>query len=381
MKSKRSFSDILGSIEDAATRKLARKLPAWSGADIELPGSLALEQCSSSATAAYKARLALDRAGGRLDCVCDITGGLGADSSAFAKLSGKLLYIEKNPLLVEAARRNFGALGLGNVIFRCEEVGPESELPECDLIYADPARRDAAGRKVFRLGDCSPDIGSLAPYLLDRAPMLMVKLSPMADISVLLGSFGEALREIHVVGLGGEVKEVLCLLVRGNQAFEGTYAVELGAAADGGDELLFFRPSEEREAVPLTAESLTPGMLLLEPSACMLKSGAFKLPCTRYGLRKLAPSTHLYVADSASAPPSGLFRRFMIEELLPMNAASVRELKARRLHADVSARNLHLGSSELARRLGCVSGSGLHIFGCSAACSGSVLILARPLRG
>ena len=134
MKQKKSFSEILVSLEDAAARKVAGKLPAWSGIDIDLPGSLALEQCSSSAAAAYKAGLAKERAGGRLDCVCDITGGLGSDSAAFAAEAGRLLYVERNPRLVEAARKNFRALGLRNVEFRCEEVGPESELPECGLI-------------------------------------------------------------------------------------------------------------------------------------------------------------------------------------------------------------------------------------------------------
>ena len=378
MKQKKSFSEILVSLEDAAARKVAGKLPAWSGIDIDLPGSLALEQCSSSAAAAYKAGLAKERAGGRLDCVCDITGGLGSDSAAFAAEAGRLLYVERNPRLVEAARKNFRALGLRNVEFRCEEVGPESELPECGLIYADPARRGDTGRKLFRLEDCSPDIGALAPHLLDRAPMLMVKLSPMADISVLLASFGAALREIHVVGLGGEVKELLCLLLRGNRAFDGIFAAELGAADGGSDEIFFFRPREEQSVPLLLAGGLSPGQVLLEPVSCMLKSGAFRLPCVRYGLGKLAPSTHLYIVESSGLPPAGLFRRFMIKEILPLNAASLRELKSRRLRADVSARNIRMDSAELARRLGCVSGS-LHVFGCSTACSGNVLLLTERI--
>ena len=166
-------------------RRLARKLPGWEGADIVVPSSLALEQCSSSAAAEYKARTALEWSGGRLRTVCDITGGLGADSSAFASVAEKVVYVERNPALVEAARHNFASLALTNVEIRCEEVGPESELPECDLIYADPARRSESGRKLFRLEDCSPDIGALAPKLLERCGRLMVKLSPIADISLL----------------------------------------------------------------------------------------------------------------------------------------------------------------------------------------------------
>ena len=357
-------------------RRLARKLPGWEGADIVVPSSLALEQCSSSAAAEYKARTALEWSGGRLRTVCDITGGLGADSSAFASVAEKVVYVERNPALVEAARHNFASLALSNVEIRCEEVGPESELPECDLIYADPARRSESGRKLFRLEDCSPDIGLLAPELLERCGRLMVKLSPMADISLLRSRFDGILEEIHIVAGGGEVRELLCLLRR-QARFRGVRTVELGSGEH--TETFSFMPEEEAAAEPSIASGLLPGGILLEPSAALMKSGAFKLVCARYGICQLAPSTHLYVApDDGELPPRGLFRRFVVKEVLPLNSASIRELKARGLKADVSARNLHLSSDELRRRLGCVPGSGLHVFGCSSLCRGNVLVMAVP---
>lgn len=379
MKKKRGFAGILESLDEARDRRLERKLPGWTDRGIVVPSSLALEQCSSSATASYKVRLALSRLGGRPESVCDITGGLGADSAAFAAVAGRLVYMERNPALVEAARANFSALGLDNVEFRCEEVGPGSEIPECRLIVADPARRSESGRKLFRLEDCSPDIGALAPYLLRKAEWLMVKLSPMADISVLAARFGAALREVHVVSSGGEVRELLCLLSREVGEFCGITAVELGAREDGSDECFSFLPEEEKAAEFTAAGRLEPGGILLEPRACLLKAGAFKLPCSRFGLGKLAPSTHLYMTpDGGELPPRGLFRRFVVKEVLPLNSASIRELKSRGLKADVSARNLHLSSDELRRRLGCMPGDGLHVFGCSSLCRGNVLIITGP---
>ena len=315
MKKNRGFAGILESLDEARDRRLERKLPGWADRGIVVPTALALEQCSSSATASYKVRLALSRLGGRPESVCDITGGLGADSAAFAAVAGRLVYIERNPVLVEAARANFSALGLDNVEFRCEEVGPGSEIPECRLIVADPARRSESGRKLFRLEDCSPDIGALAPYLLRKAEWLMVKLSPMADISVLAARFGAALREVHVVGSGGEVRELLCLLSREVGEFRGITAVELGAREDGSDECFSFLPEEEKAAEFTAAGRLELGGILLEPRACLLKAGAFKLPCSRFGLGKLAPSTHLYMApDGGELPPRGLFRRFVRRE-------------------------------------------------------------------
>lgn len=361
-------------------RRLARKLPGWEGADIVVPSSLALEQCSSSAAAEYKARTALEWSGGRLRTVCDITGGLGADSSAFASVAEKVVYVERNPALVEAARHNFASLALTNVEIRCEEVGPESELPECDLIYADPARRSESGRKLFRLEDCSPDIGALAPKLLERCGRLMVKLSPMADISLLRSRFDGILEEIHIVAGGGEVRELLCLLRR-QARFRGVRAVELGSG--GHPETFGFMPEEEAAAEPSIASVLLPGGILLEPSAALMKSGAFKLVCSRYGICQLAPSTHLYVAVSDSdsdrmPPPAAFFKRYEIADLLPLNSASVRELKSRHLRAGVSARNLRISSDELRNRLGCLPGDDFHVFGCFTVCRGNVLIVARP---
>lgn len=384
VKSKKSFAEILQSMDAARDRKLLKKLPGWAGLDVSVPTSLALEQCSSSATAAYKAALALEWSGGKVGTVCDITGGLGSDTSAFAAVAGKVVYLERNPELVDAARHNCSLLGLDNVEFHCMEVDRSSELPMCDMVYADPARRDVSGRKLFRLEDCSPDIGDLAPVLLGYAGRLMVKLSPMADVSAVLAGFPGMVEEVQIVCSGGEVKELLCLLAAG-ASFRGIRVVELG---QGGCRQTFsFMPEEENRACAALASSVVPGQLLLEPSAGMLKSGAFKLPCLRFGISKLDPSTHLYVAESASPdtgqkpalPPEALFSRFEIVQVLPLNAESFRTLKESCPQADVSARNIRMDSENLAKRLGCRPGGGMHVFGCRTSCCGNLLMVTRRL--
>ncbi|MCR5071459.1 MAG: hypothetical protein K6A62_05985, partial [Bacteroidales bacterium] len=269
---KRSFADIMAGLDSERAQKVARKLPAWAAVDadrraagldsLEFPSALSLEQCSSSATALYKAGQAAaafsaSRSGQlppetscdagplpsddgplpltmprvarfpgavtadvSLGTVLDLTGGLGVDSWAFAQVAERVVYFERNEELAAAAGRNFQRLGAGNIDVRCETVTPQTELPEADLIYADPARRDAAGRKVFLLEDCTPDILTLLPMLLRKAPAVLVKLSPMADLAMLAERFGSALREIHVVECDGEVKELLCLLLRDNDTPE-----------------------------------------------------------------------------------------------------------------------------------------------------------------
>jgi len=395
---KRSFADILQGLDDGRARKVARKLPSWAAADAEIPSALSLEQCSSEATARYKAGLAGDaivstqRSGplpleiadlseakapssAATECqrdfpeeveatelpdevgnapsiggsakrwgfenqrsrivILDLTGGLGVDSWAFSQVAGKVVYFERSEELAAAAGRNFARLGAGPIEVRCETVTPETELPEADLIYADPARRDAAGRKVFLLEDCTPDILTLLPQMLRKAPAVLLKLSPMADLAMLAGRLSPFLREIHVVELDGEVKELLCLLNRHNNSHhplrplkgDGTQTadarvqpmpaqkeleiavIRLDALQPGaGDAEAFrFRPQQEREAVPAYADAVRPGDTLLVPSPALLKAGAFNLPCARWGVRKLAPSTHLYLFPSltgAKTPPS-----------------------------------------------------------------------------
>ncbi len=393
---KRSFADILSSLDESRAQKVARKLPAWADAGIEIPSALALEQCSSSATAEYKAELAAAAANLRFAHpsqpggwappvyeatgghgfaaalpvpakILDLTGGLGVDSWAFSQVAGRVVYFEQNAELAAAAARNFAKLGADNIEVRNETVTPETDLPEADLIYADPARRNAAGRKVFLLEDCTPDILTLLPMLLRKAPAVLLKLSPMADLAMLAERLGPALREIHVVESDGEVKELLCLLVRDADPAEPEIII---AALPDPDNVFRFRASEERAAEAVFAAGVQAGDTLLEPCPALLKAGAFKLPCTRWGLRKLAPSTHLYLG--AAIP---FFKAWRVAEVLPFGAAAFRQLKRSYPRAEVTARNLPLGSEALRKKLGIAPGGDVHIFACRLA-DGSAVLLA-----
>ena len=476
---KRSFADILQGLDSDRAQKVARKLPEWAAVGAEIPTALALEQCSSSATAGYKAGLAaastsrsgqlppetsccagplpsddgplpltvprvarfpeavpaaVPPEGAKFGCVLDLTGGLGVDSWAFSRVAERVVYFERSEELAEAARRNFERLGAANVEVRCETVTPETELPEADLIYADPARRDAAGRKVFLLEDCTPDILTLLPMLLRKAPTVLLKLSPMADLAMLADRLGPTLWEIHVVELDGEVKEILCLLHPDSDPVEpeivivrlsGQAAADAKLSASRSGELppetsgiagplpttsssgpsllrsrgwlrfpeavaadvsqidtssaskccLRFQLSEERGAEVQYAAEVRPGDVLLEPCAALLKAGAFRLPCARWGLRKLAPSTHLYL--SSVAPDNGFFKSWRVRDVLPFGAAAFKELRKRYPRADVTARNLPLGSAELQKKIGVAPGGDIHVFGCRLADASAVLIITE----
>ncbi|MBR0084856.1 MAG: hypothetical protein IJP93_12310, partial [Bacteroidales bacterium] len=210
------FSEMLRSLEAKERGKLDAKVPSWAGVEIEVPRAVNFQQCSSEGTARYKAGLL--PCGGR---VADLTGGLGVDGWAFSLRSSRVWFNERDAALLEAVRGNFGALGVGNVDYHGFDIGLESsDWKESlaafgpDAVYLDPARRDAAGRKVFLLEECSPDAVALMPFLLTVSPLVMVKVSPMADITMLRRRLEPYLSEIHVVGSGGECKELLCLCRR-----------------------------------------------------------------------------------------------------------------------------------------------------------------------
>lgn len=359
---KKSFADILNGIDERRDRKLAAKLPEWAATEgLQIPSTLALEQCSSTAAALYKAEIVRrETAGVPSPVVCDITGGLGVDSWAFSQVAGKVCYYERNAELAEAVSNNYKLLKTNNVVISNESVDASTELPCCDLIFADPARRGDTGNKVFLLEDCTPDILQLLPSLWQRCSTILLKLSPMADISMLYKRLGPECTEIHTVGKDGECKEILCLLKKGRK---GPCRITV-ADLDTGGRLSFYQ-DEEREAVP-HYKLPAAGDILFEPSAALMKAGCFRLVSSRFGIRKLSSSTNLYTAGDVPDGLAALGKVFKVLEVLPFGNTTFKEAGRRYPRAEVTARNVPLSSDELRKKMGVRSGSDAHIFGCTA---------------
>lgn len=341
-------------------RKLRTKVPQWYAVpSLRYPLRLSGEQCSSAETAFYKAKVA----GSYGRSVADLTGGLGVDSWAFAQVASAVLYNEMKPELADAARQNFTALGLANVRVSCAELCP-GKLAEVldgftpDVLFLDPARRAQDGRKVFRLEDCEPDVLQLLPELLEACPHVLLKLSPMADITLVSRQLG-CVKEVHVVGADGECKELLLKLERGYTGSFRTLIYENGAT---------LALDEVPETVPVLS-----GDLLFEPGKALLKAGAFDLPC-RYGLEKLEQHTHLYLASEREDALTPFGKWFRILETLPLDKRSIKDIGKRYPRAGVTARNIPMTSDELRKRLGVLDGGTLHIFGVKTAAGNQLLV-------
>ena len=380
MGTRKSFADIIRDTEDDLRQRLQAKVPEWAAVlpDLDLPARLNVEQCSSSAAARYKAVVAY-RIVGAEGRIADLTGGLGVDVWAFSQVLSEVLYNEMDPALCEAVRHNLALLGVQNVLFRKAELRPGTVariLGEFrpDLIYLDPARRSSVGRKVFLLEDCSPDLTALQEELFAACPRLLVKLSPMADISLLRRSL-RGVSEIHVVAVDGECKE---LLLRMDACEKDGFRLTVSELRNSSRQSISFREEEIKEVCPGLEEGgeKLAGAFLFEPGAALMKSGCHAAACRRAGLRKFAPSTHLYLADAPvpTLVPFGRFRPIL--EVLPLDKRTMTEAGRRYPQADVTARNIPMTSDELRKRLGVRSGGGIHIYGTTLA-SRRVLIIAK----
>ena len=318
--------------------------------------------------------------------VADLTGGLGVDSWAFSEVAEEVLYNEMNPELAAAARHNFQALGATNIFIRnCEATADSLEEIlgdfKPDVIFMDPARRDSAGKKVFLLEDCSPDVLKMLPQMFETSRFILLKISPMADITMVVerldrtyesfldenhkgGWNGQWVREVHVVASCGECKELLILLDR-----EWRNGYSLTCREDGGT-LTF--TSEEIAGAKAVYPDSTFARIIFEPGKSLTKAGVFNAVCERFGLVKLARFTHLYtigepLSDSEleqrTAPLKDFGKVFYVKEILPLNKASMKDVGKRYPHSEVSAKNIPMSSDELRVRLKVRSGDDAHVFG------------------
>lgn len=341
MKKKPKSTSFINSLKMANNQLIAKKLPAWTAvAGLTFPTRLSLEQCSGSAAAHYKRQL-IERFfpnGGRY--MADLTGGLGVDFSALAPHFQKASYVERQAALCAAARHNFPLLGLQQAeIIEGDGVDFLQNMPEADLIFLDPARRDACGRKTVLIEDCEPDVVQLLPLIWLKTALLVVKLSPLLDLNRALTALPEV-TEAHIVAERGECKELLLVLQRGQTGSTTIYC------SDGAQQMAF-RPEEEQQASVTYAPQ--PLAFLYEPNATLLKAGAFKLIAERYHMQKLHPNSHLYTADQWVPDFPG--RGFRIVQVCGFGKKELRALCNTVDQANLTIRNFPGSVAELRKRL------------------------------
>ena len=290
------FRFLLQQVE--GRQRTREKLPILSALpDWWFPVRLSCEQCSSEATARYKAQLVV-----HCHRLIDLTAGYGIDTFHLAEGMQEAHYVERNAELCAIAEHNFSLYRPHIQVHNTTAESFLSSLPISNiqspiahrpspiahsLIYLDPARRSQSGGKVFRIEDCEPNVIDLLPTLRKHAASIMIKFSPMLDITAALRALGTDW-DTHIVAVNNEVKEVL--LVTGTGMM---HAVNI---RDMRTDRFFFSPADEKQAQLTIATDMQ--QYIYEPNAAMIKAGAFRLISERYGLQKLDINTHLYTSNT-----------------------------------------------------------------------------------
>ena len=326
------------------------KVPMWAATDgIVYPKHLSLEQCTSQYMAQYKASFIEQFLGSGFK-MADITGGFGVDCFFISRSAARVCYNEMSAELCDCARANFKALGRQEIEINCgtaEDYIAGLTPDSLDLIYLDPARRGDAGRKLVSISDCQPDTVALQDAMLRIAPNVMVKLSPMLDISRALTEL-KHVSAVFIIGLEGECKEITLLMQRGFDAEPTITAVDIDA--DGTPESAVSSAKSVDATLPLPiadAALLQPGTYISEPSAPYMKSALFRTIAAQTGTALLHPDTHLFW--SKEKPEEFPGRTFQIEGIIPFDKRSLSALA--KTQANLSVRNFPESAPALQRRL------------------------------
>lgn len=419
--------DMPFALDQIRGRKMARvKLPRWASLEgIIYPPHISMEQCSSESTALYKAELAARllglpasssgtemKAENEIEFV-DLTGGFGVDFSYIAaRLGVKSMYVERQAHLCEAAKENFGRLGLKNAIVKNGD-GIEvlhSFLPKKDdaastddslgitydqplsllktklglkLIFIDPARRDDAGNKVVSLKDCTPDVTVLQEEMLSKADYVIIKLSPMLDWHRAISELSHV-REVHIISVNNECKELLLVLSARNMGDMEASSADGEVKHAGNLRIYCVNDAQSFVCDELDMESspvrIAPPVLeemqyLYEPNASLMKAGCFCVLSERYGARMLSKNSHLFVSREPIAAFPG--RSFRIIAISSFNKKELKRHLSGITKANIATRNFPLSVAELRKRLKLKDGGETYIFATTLSDESHVLVITE----
>ncbi len=261
----------------------SKKFPFLLKEGIQFPPGLNLEQASSQFTGQFKAR---DLQGEKY---LDLTCGFGIDAWFMSEKFREITLVEQNPELIETVKYNWQLLGReANFVNDSLEEFLKYNSERFDLVYLDPARRDQHKNKKFLLEDLSPNLLEIQDDLFRISDHIIIKLSPLIDISYLLDAVRN-ISKIQIIAVRNEVRELVLHLHPDTAAVPVIEAINLETTEPAFE----FMVGEEAECTPEYAE---PEQFLYMPGTAVLKSGAFNLVASTFGLRKLHPNTHLYTS-------------------------------------------------------------------------------------
>lgn len=357
-----------------------RKLPKWAACDgVIFPPHLSMEQCSSEPTAQYKLNLAMEWASrvGHASRMTDLTGGFGVDFSFTSCAFAAATYVERNEQLCHIVEHNLPLLGLNNATVVCADaVEYLSTVEPQTMLFLDPARRDEHGAKTVMLADCTPDVVQLLPKLLEKSRFTMLKLSPMLDWHKAVDDLQGTVREVHIVSVGGECKELLLVLSTVVESELKVYCADLSTASDTSS-LFVYTPGSSAPVANSTF-NIQHSTFLHEPNASIMKAGCFDELAAAYGVSPVSRNSHLFLSDEPVEGFPG--RSFVVERVTTMNKGELRKALAGIEKANIATRNFPLTVAELRKRLKIKDGGDVYIFATTTAEGEHLLLISRKYR-
>ena len=348
----------------------------------------------------------------------DLTGGFGVDFSFTSCAFASATYVERNAQLCHMVEHNLPLLGIDNAKVVCADaVDYLSTLDMQTMIFLDPARRDQHGAKTVMLADCTPDVVQLLPQLLKKSRFTMLKLSPMLDWHKAVEDLQGTVREVHIVSVGGECKELLLVLSEEIESELKVFCADLEAGGSGeaglsggssGSSSSSFSSFSSEHSFPRTPSSpsapshpSTPSLsaslfvyapgsscpapnsklktqnskFLHEPNASIMKAGCFDELAAAYGVSPVSRNSHLFL----SAEPVDGFpgRSFSIERVTTLNKRELRQALAGIEKANIATRNFPLSVAELRKRLKLKDGGDVYIFATTTAEDEHLLLISH----
>lgn len=360
--------DMAVAVTQISGRQIAaRKVPSWAQrSGLLYPRHLSMEQCSSESTAVYKASLL------KGETFTDLTGGFGIDCAFISRNFRKADYVERQAELCELATHNFPLLGLNHIsVHHRDGVEYLQSMSPVDCLFLDPARRDGHGGKTVAISDCEPDVGALESLLVEKGGTVMVKLSPMLDLSLALNEL-HTVCQVHIVAVNNECKELLLLLQKSPVSSQISIHCEHLMNSGESQHYTFTLEAEKAAACPLAHEV---GTYIYEPNAAILKAGAFRSLTQSYPVEKLHVNSHLYT--SAALVPDFPGRRFRVEAVSGFGKKELKEFLAGMDKTNITVRNFPLSVAELRKRLKLKEGGEDYIFATTLSNEQKVLIKGR----
>ena len=360
--------DIDVAIRQIAGRQTARrKLPSWAALDgILYPPHLNMEQCSSEQTARYKARICSSHPSSKT--LVDLTGGFGVDFAFMSQAFDEATYVERNSELFAISSANMKILAPKAKCLNEDGLEVLHRLDHVSMIFMDPARRDNHGARTYGISDCTPNVLEIKDELLQKADVVMLKLSPMLDWHKAISDLGEQyIKEVYIVSVQNECKELLIVMQQQPAEPPTVYCVN-------DDSVFSYHPSSISSNHISHHSSL---IYLYEPNASIMKAGCFAEIEQAFEVSQLAPNSHLFASDQVIADFPG--RKFRISAVTSMNKQELKQALKDIRQANIAVRNFPMSVADLRKRLKLSEGGNDYIFATTLTEGKKVLIICQHL--